>query len=314
MNVVFFGSSKFAVPIFYKILESKHEIYLCVTQPDRKKGRGLEIKPTPIKEAAGYEKVKLLQPDDVNTPEVINEIGEYEADVFVVVSFGQILSKSLLERVKYALCVHPSLLPKYRGAAPVNYALLNGEEVTGVTVFRMNEKMDAGEIIDSEGVKIEPDENALELSSRLSQVGANLTVKVLDDIEASNFKLTPQDESRVSYAPKLKKQDGLISWDVPAIVIHNKIRALFPWPGSFTYYIKKGKRQLLKIWESQCYSKEGKFFPGEILDITREGIIVGTMEGSLLVKTVQPSGKQRMPGYAFVQGARLEIGDKFISS
>lgn len=314
MRIIFFGSSRFGIPILEKLIGSKHEVKLCVTQPDKRKGRGLELKPTPIKEIALYNNINLLQPDNVNRAKVLDDIKNYKPALFVIVSFGQILGNSLLEIVDFPIGVHPSLLPKYRGASPVNHALLNGEEVTGVTIFKMNQKMDAGDIIASQEVGVKPDENALELSQRLSLVGAELLIKVILDIEEGEVNLISQDEDKASYAPKLKKQDGLINWEVPAIVIHNKVRALFPWPGSFTYYIKKGHKQLLKIWKSQCYSKEGEFFPGEILDITHEGIVVGTIEGSLLVKTVQPAGKQRMPAYAFMQGVRLDIGDKFISS
>jgi len=314
MNLIFFGSGKFGVPIFESLSSCKHNVILCVTQPDRKKGRGLESKPTPIKEAAIYNEVKILQPENVNDNKFIQEISNYNAKTFVLISFGQILKKSLLEKTEYPIALHPSLLPKYRGASPINYALMNGEEVTGVTVFRMNEKMDAGDIIDSRSIKIKPDENALELSQRLSKVSADLLFKVLDKIEAGNVSFTPQNEDRVSYAPKLKKQDGFINWEMPAITLHNKIRALFPWPGSFTYFMKKENKILLKIWGSEWYSTEGKFSPGEILDITHKGIVVGTSEGSLLVKTVQPGGKQKMSAYNFVQGARISIGDRLVSS
>lgn len=312
MNIVFFGSSKFAVPVFEKILMNhEHEVVLCVTKPDRRKGRGLKLKPTPIKESAQFNNVNLLQPEDVNDVKVIKKIQEYDPDAFVLVSYGSIIDKELLDIVGYPLAVHPSLLPKYRGAAPVNHALLNGEEITGVTVYKMNEEMDAGDIVETVEVEIRPDENALELSKRLSNLAGDLLIKVLDKIENNGVQLTPQNEDRASYAPRLRKEQGLIDWEAPAIAIHDKIRGLFPWPGCFTHFIKNGEEQLLKVWESECYSGEGSFNPGEILDIKHEGIVVGTSEGSLLLKTVQPSGKQRMDAYSFVQGARLEIGDKF---
>ncbi len=314
MNIVFFGSSAFAVPIFERLINSKHNVSLCVTQADKRKGRGMDLGTTPVKESALFNDIRLLQPLNVNNPKAIDKIINYKPDIFVVVAFGQIISQELLKKVKYPLGVHPSLLPKYRGASPVNNALLNGEEITGVTVFVMNERLDAGDIVKAREIKIRFNENALNLSKRLSIAGGNLLVNVLDDIEEENISLISQDEDRASYAPKLKKKSGLIDWEVSAVVIHNKIRGMFPWPGAFTYYDKKGSKELIKIKESECYSSGGKYDAGEILDITSKGIVVGTSDGSLLVKVVQPAGKQKMDAYSFVQGARLGIEDKFFSS
>lgn len=312
MRIVFFGSSKFSVPILKKLINSKHDVFLCVTQPDKRKGRGMEYKSTYVKKAADYNKLKTIQPVYVNKPDVINEIISLEPDAFIVASYGQILNKKLLEKVSYPIGVHPSLLPKYRGASPVSRAILNGEELTGVTIFMINEEMDAGNIIEKKVTEIMPQDNALELTEKLSRLGADLLLKVLDDIEKKDFKLIPQDENRVSYAPKLTKKDGFINWDEPAITIHDKVRAMFPWPGAYTYYYKNKEKRQLKIWESECYSSEGQFKPGEILDIIHEGIVVGTSEGSVLLKTVQDEGRQKVSSYAFVNGARLSIGDVFI--
>jgi len=312
MKIIFFGSSLFSVPIFQKLIDSECNISLCLTQPDRPKGRGLELRPTPVKEVAIYNNIELLQPENVNDTKVIDKISSFNPDIFIVASYGQILSKSLLDKARYPVGIHPSLLPKYRGPAPVNYALLNGDEITGLTIFRMNDKMDAGDIIDSKIIEIDPSENALELSNRLSRLGADLTLKVLDDIDKNQVNFIMQDEDKASYTPKLKKEFGLIDWNQPSIVIHDKIRALFPWPGTFTYYKDRSDENLVKIWEGECYSQDGPYAPGEILDVTHKGIIVGTGEGSLLIKVIQPAGKQKMSSYAFAQGWRISTKDKFL--
>ncbi len=237
MRIVFFGSGDFGEPTLKKLLESKHEVAAVVTQPDRKKGRGWNVQPTPYKafmeQAAPG--VEVLQPEKVSDPELAVDLRKIEADVFIVIDYGQFLSKEILSvPKKYCINLHPSLLPKYRGAAPINRALMDGEKTTGNTVMKMNERMDAGDIILQEATPVLKDEDAVLLSARLADMGAALVMKALELIEQGSEKPSVQDEKSATYAKKLTKEDGLIDWSKSTEEIMRRVKGARPWPGAFT--------------------------------------------------------------------------------
>jgi len=300
MRIIFFGSSDFAVP-FLEALKDKEEIVLVVTQPDRKKGRSQKIASTPVKGAAGRLGIETFQPDDVNCRSSIENLKRSCADLFIVVSFGQILSRELLDLPKIlSVNVHASLLPKYRGAAPINWAIANGEKETGVTVMKMNERMDEGGIILKQPVPIAVDDDAVELSKKLSQRGVEPLLKSIDLIRKAAANFLKQDDSMATYAPKLKKQDGLIDWQWGAEKIRNRVRAFVPWPGCFTHWNKK----ILKIWRAAIVAGPASESPGPgiVLEAARDGILVSTGKGILRIDELQLEGGRRMSAEEFIAG------------
>ena len=312
MRIVFFGSSEFAVPILMA-LKDKEEVVLIVTQPDRKKGRALKVGCTPVKNLASKWDIEIFQPDNVNSYESIQYLKRFDADVFIVVSFGQILCKGLLDiPSRFPLNLHASLLPKYRGAAPINWAIANGEEKTGVTIIKMNEKMDRGDIILKEEVSIGKNEDAIELSRHLSDKGAEVLLNCITLIKKNALPFMRQDNFEVSCAPKLKKEDGLIDWDSSNIEICNRIRAFVPWPGCWTYWNKK----MLKIWKARPYSIIGtgmavpyKYKPikerhGTVIDVNKNGILVSTGQGGIKIEELQLEDRRRMKVEEFIAGHR----------
>lgn len=313
MKIVFFGSSDFAVPVL-ETLSHKEDVVLVITQPDRKKGRSLKIAPTPVKQSADKLGIKTYQLDDVNKKDAIECLKEIRADIFVIVSFGQILSKGLLEiPEKYCLNVHASLLPKYRGAAPINWALARGEKETGVAIIKMNERMDEGDIMTKEVVVISEDDDAVALSRKLSKKGSALLLKSIDLIKSGKADFTIQDNSQATYAPKLKKEDGLIDWSCSAEEIYNRIRAFVPWPGCFTYFNNK----ILKIWKAKYIdiSSYVGFGPGIVLEIGKNSILLSTGRGVLEIEELQLEGKRRMRIEEFIVGHKeLTPGLKFTKS
>jgi len=300
MKIIFFGSSEFAVPVLGS-LKAKHEVVLIVTQPDRKKGRSSSPSPTAVKATANKLGIEVFQPADVNSRESIGYLEKFGADIFTVVSFGQILSKGLLGLPRvFPINLHASILPGYRGAAPINWAIANGEKETGVTIIRMNEKMDAGDIILKETVAIGKDEDAIMLSERLSKKGAGVLLRSLDLIEKDSVVFKKQDNAEASYAPKLEKKDGLIDWAQSAEEIHNRIRAFVPWPGCFTYWHHK----IVKIYKAQF--DLGPIVPdsrpGMVLNLSRENIAVATGRGILRILELQLESRRRMKVGTFIAG------------
>ena len=233
MKIVFFGSSEFAVPSLELLLKSQHDVLAVVTQPDREKGRDRVLAPTPVKEAASKEGIKVLQPENVNDPSFSEVLKKLSADLFVVVAFGQILAKDTLDIPElYSINLHASMLPKYRGAGPVNWTIIKGETKTGLTIIKMNERMDAGDIMLQRKVPIEAEDTAKSLSSRLSYLGGVLVLDAIRFIELDKIKFKRQPKKAGVLAPKLKKEDGLINWGKPAKEVRNRIRGCTPWPGA----------------------------------------------------------------------------------
>jgi methionyl-tRNA formyltransferase len=283
-----------------------------VTQPDRQKGRGLSLESTAVKNLAVQKGLEVYQPPQVNTIEALNFIRQKPADFFVVISYGQILSQELLSLpAVFALNVHASLLPKYRGAAPISRAIISGDKTTGVTIMRMVPEMDAGPIVASKSIDILEDDDAITLSAKLSFLAADLLKESILAVNNNKYQLSDQNENQVTFAPKLKKNDGLINWNKSAQEIRNLVRGCLGWPGAFSYY----KAKILKIYKAEVIDPSSHCLPagqaelvrsaGEILEVSGEGIVVATGKGSLIIKELQIEGKRRMPAGDFIAGHKI---------
>jgi methionyl-tRNA formyltransferase len=310
MRIVFFGSPASALPSLKKILGAGHRIELVISQPDKLTGRGKKLMACPVKKMALDLNIPVFQPSRIKKDaEALDKLQDIQPDLNIVVAYGQILPSSIIYLPKYnSLNVHFSLLPKYRGASPVQWALLNGEEKTGITIFELNEKMDEGDILTQAETIILPDESAAELEARLAQTGAELLIKTIAEIK--KIKPVKQDHTLATFAPKLSKEDGRIDWTKDSLYIQRKLRAFNPWPSTYAFLgekrikIHKGK----KI-EGQALPSSS---PGEILKIKKDGIQVGCGEQSLfLIERVQPENRNIMDAYAFSLGGRILPGDKF---
>ena len=309
MKITFLGSSHFAVPALEALIKDKHKISCVVTQPDKKKGRYLHLGVTDVKALALQAGLKVFQPENINSVSSVELLKGLNADLFVIVAYGQMLSQEVLDIPKvFPLNIHASLLPKYRGAAPINWAIIRGEKATGVTIMQVIRKVDSGAIIMQKEIAINENDDAILLESKLRDLGAELLLKSIHAIKNDDYKLISQDEKKVSFAPKLKKNDGLIDWGKPAIEIDNLIRGALPWPGAFTHY--KGK--LLKIYKARIVTRQDtspQF--GQIVDISKEGIAVATGKEFLVIQELQVEGKRRMSVEEFIAGHKASSKDKF---
>jgi methionyl-tRNA formyltransferase len=309
MRIVFFGSPASALPSLRRILEAGHSVELIITQPDKPSGRGKKPTPSPVKQAALELNISTCQPTKIKQdPIALEKIKEIQPELIVVAAYGQIIPASIIYLPKYrSVNVHFSLLPKYRGASPVQWALLSGEEKTGITIFELNEKMDEGDILSQEEVEILPEENAAELEMRLAQKGAELLVKTIARIDSADHR--KQDHSRATFAPKLKKEDGRIDWGKNALQIERQVRAFTLWPSAYTFLgekriiVLKGKRIEDKLSPSSS--------PGEILDLKKEGIEVCCGQRTIyLVQNLQAEGRRKMDAFSFCLGARVRARDR----
>ncbi|MBP7216079.1 MAG: methionyl-tRNA formyltransferase [Candidatus Omnitrophica bacterium] len=310
MNIVFLGSSPFAVACLTSLISSAHNILCVVTQQDKQKGRHLHLASTAVKKAAVDAHIDVFQPPSINTASSVNILKSYQADLFVVVAYGQILSSEVLTLPRIMpLNIHASLLPRYRGAAPINWAIINNEQQTGVTSMKMVRKMDAGPIILQERLVIEAHDTVVSLQERLACAGARVLLETIQRIASNNVTMVSQNEREVSFAPKLKKQDGLIDWIKKAQEIDCRVRGCWGWPGAFTYY--KGK--FLKIVRAQAMNlgkKECTGEPGEITRVEKDGIWVAAQEGFVVLQEVQLEGKRPMKVHEFIAGHRVAVGER----
>jgi len=310
VRIVFFGSPELALPSLKKLIERGHKVELIITQPDKPSGRGKKLMPCPVKKAALDLNIPCYQPLKIKKDEIaLEKIKEIQPDLNVVVAYGQIIPSSIIYLPRYhSLNVHFSLLPKYRGASPVQWALLNGEEKTGITIFELNEKMDEGDILTQKEIEILPEENAGELESRLAPIGADFLIETIARIG----KISPhkQDHSRATYAHKLSKEDGKIDWTKNSLQIERQIRAFTPWPSAFAFL--HGRRMIIHKGKKIEDQSSPSLNPGEILGIEKQGIEVCCGERSVyLIQSLQPEGKKMMDAYAFCLGARIKPGDIF---
>ena len=305
MKVIFMGTPDFSVGTLEALVEAGHDVVLAVTQPDKPKGRGGKMQFTPVKETAMKYDIPVFQPKKVRDPECIDELRKYNADVMVVVAFGQILPKAILDMTPYGcINVHASLLPKYRGAAPIQWAVIDGEEVSGVTTMQMNEGLDTGDMIMKTEIVLEEKETGGSLFDKLAKAGAELCVETLEALENKTATWEPQGETTTSYARMLDKEIGNIKWEKTAVQIERLIRGLNPWPSAYTDW--NGK--VMKIWEADVVEKNSESTPGTIVKVEKDGFYVQTGDGQLKVKALQIPGKKRMEADAFLRGYQIEEG------
>jgi len=309
------GTPDFAVPSLKSLIESKYNVAAVITQTDKPKGRKSQLCTPPVKNIALDSGLKIVQPENINDKIIIEKLKEINPDVITVVAFGQKISSEILDLPRYkCINIHASLLPKYRGAAPINWALINGEEETGVTSIILQEKMDAGRMIIQKSIRINPDETAGKLNNRLSTLGAEVLMDSLKQIETGTAKYTLQDEKLVTYAPKLKKKDGLINWNHSTEEIHDFVRGMNPWPTAYTTLTRNDSKEKIIILETELDTPsdtETNKTLGTIIDISDRGIKVATKNGCIWIKEVKPEGKQSMSAVAFSRGRDVKVNYLF---
>ena len=309
MKIIYMGTPDFAVAPLEAILKAGHEVTAVVTQPDRQKGRGREVQYSPVKECALSYGIPVLQPLKIKEKDAVEELRKYPADIFVVAAFGQLLSEEILNMPRFGcINIHASLLPAYRGAAPIQWCVINGEEKTGVTIMQMAKGMDTGDILLQKEVVLDEKETGGSLFDRLMETGAELIVEVLPKIEAGELTPVVQKEELATYAGKITKDMGNIDFAKAAVTIERLIRGLNPWPSAFTHY--KGK--ILKIWEadvvSECVNAENPV-PGTVIAMDKESFMLATGEGALRIRSLQPEGKKRMSCAEFMRGYEVKVGE-----
>ncbi|HAL92995.1 MAG TPA: methionyl-tRNA formyltransferase [Verrucomicrobia bacterium] len=309
LKVILMGSGALACPLLEGILAAgRDDLVAVVTQPDRAGGRGMQSLPCVVKTLAQSRHLPVFTPDNASGDDFVSQLAALQPDVVVVACYGQFLKRNLLAVPRIGtINVHPSLLPKYRGASPIQWALANGESETGVSVLYVTPKMDAGDILAQEKFTILPNDDFASLEPKLAAKGAELLVRVLDGFRAGTTQGIPQDETQVTFARKLAKEDGLVDWSLPAEAIRNQLRGFSPWPGAYTF-LPGGI--LLKIHEAKAEAGAGAL-PGTVLEAAGAGPLVATGRGALRLTQVQPAGKKSMPGAAFLCGHRLQVGERW---
>ena len=307
MKVIFMGTPEFSVGTLEALIEAGHEVALVVTQPDKPKGRGGKMQYTPVKEAALKHGIPVFQPKRVREPECVEELKQYNADIIVVIAFGQILPKEILEMTPYGCVnVHASLLPKYRGAAPSQWAVIDGEEVSGVTTMQMDEGLDTGDMLLKTEIRLDETETGGSLHDKLAAAGAELCVRTLKGLEEKTVVPEAQGESPTAYARMLDKKLGNIDWSRDAGSIERLIRGLNPWPSAYTNWDGK----VMKIWEAKAEKREAETggVPGTVISVEKDGFCVETGDGVLKVLALQIPGKKRMDADAFLRGYEIAEG------
>jgi len=304
-KIIFMGTPQFAVPTIRTLIHEEYKILSVVTQPDKPKGRGQKLTPSPVKILAEENNLAVLQPKR-SDDSFLNLILALKPDLLIVVAFGQIIPGTVLNSAKWGgINIHASLLPQYRGSAPIQWAVINNEKKTGLTTMFMDEGLDTGPILMQQEVDILEGETAVMLHDRLSSLAPGLLIKTLEGLANGTIKKRKQDNSLATYAPKLTKEQGLINWSWPAERLYGLIRGLDPWPGAFTYYNEK----MLKLFGCFLANKGGTFSaPGKIKGLTERGLEIKTGKGSIIVEEIQASGKKRLPVKEFQRGSTLSVG------
>ena len=322
MVIAFFGTPQFAVPTLEALIASRHRVALVVTQPDRRRGRGQKVKDAPVKAAARAHDIPVYQPERLRDPEVMARLRADAPDVGVVAAYGKLIPGDLLRLPRLGMLnVHASLLPKYRGAAPIHRAIINGDTETGVTIMQVVEALDAGDMLAKSVCPIGPDDTSNEVERTLSDAGARLLVEVLDRLEAGVIRAEPQDASQSTYAPRLTKEEGLIDWTQTTRQIHNRVRGLYPWPHAYTFL--DGERViLLKTSVYLTANTNGRSAsmasnsaepapPGSVVGVTRDAIEVATTDGLIAITELQPEGRRPMSARDFLSGHPVQPGTRF---
>lgn len=307
MKIIFMGTPDFSVGTLEALIEAGHEVALVVTQPDKPKGRGGKMQYTPVKEVAVAHNIPVYQPKRIREPECIEELRKYNADIMVVIAFGQILPKEILEMTPYGCVnVHASLLPSYRGAAPIQWAVINGEKVSGVTTMQMNEGLDTGDMLLKVEIPLDEKETGGSLHDKLAEAGARLCVETLDALKAGTVTPEKQGDSPTAYAKMLDKHMGKIDWKMSAKEIERLIRGLNPWPSAYTRWNENDKG--MKIWEAEVAEGQTDKAAGTVVEVAKDGFFVQTGDGLLKITALQIPGKKRMDAAAFLRGYQMETG------
>ena len=302
------GTPDFSVGTLEALVEAGHEVCLVVTQPDKPKGRGKEMQYTPVKEAALKHGIEVYQPCRIREAECVEKLRQYNADIMVVIAFGQIIPKEILEMVPYGCVnVHASLLPKYRGAAPIQWSIIDGEAVTGVTTMQMDEGLDTGDMLLKTEVPITAEETGESLHDKLAKAGAALCVETLAKLQEGSIVPKKQGESPTAYAKMLDKKLGNIDWTKSAVEIERLVRGLNSWPSAYTYWNKK----VVKIWKASVTDEKSNEQAGTVVKVEKDGFYVQTGNGLLKVLELQIPGKKRMDAGAFLRGYTIEPGEVF---
>jgi methionyl-tRNA formyltransferase len=333
LRILFLGTAELSCASLQALAGNpQFQIAAAVTQPDRPKGRELKPQPSPVKSLALRFGLPVLQPERARDEKFIAELRALQPDLIVVVAYGQILPPAILDLPRHGcLNVHTSLLPKYRGAAPIQWAIANGDTETGVTIMKMDVGLDTGDIIATRRTPIQPEDNSATLHDRLAQLGAELLAQTIPDYVAGKIQPRPQPAAGASCAAKIKKEDGRIDWNQPARMIWNRLRAFTPWPGAFTFFKAEPKPQLIKIWKAEVIEKSGgaacradlsrrsetkveasERRPGEILQADKTGIVVNCGEHALRILELQREGGRRMVAAEFLAGHPMKVGESFL--
>lgn len=304
-RIIYMGTPDFAVPALEKIHRDGHEIVLVVTQPDKSKGRGKKILKTPVKLSAEKLGIEIFQPVNVNSKESLEVLSSYDVDFIIVTAYGQILKKEILEIPKYeCLNIHASLLPKYRGAAPINWVILKGELKTGITIMKIEEGLDSGPMYLKREAEIDEQITAGQLHDKLMYMGSDMIVEVIEEIVKDDLVPEEQNHDDSSYASMLSKKMGIIDWNENGIIIHNKVRGLDPWPGSVMLY----KDKKIKIFNTEYIVERHTYMPGTIVDAVNDAIKIAVKDGFILIREIQLPGKKRIDIKSFLLGNEIEIG------
>jgi len=305
-GIVFFGTPTFAVPTLKSLIANNENILLVITQPDKPKGRGKNVQSPPIKEIAIEKGLKVVQPEKIKDEKFIETLKKLNPEIAIVVAYGKILPKEILGiPILGCINLHASLLPKYRGAAPIQWALIKGEKITGVTTMLIDEGLDTGPILLQKEVPIDDDDNAQSLSEKLALIGADLVIETIDKLRRGLITPIPQ-TGQISYAPLLKKEDGKIDWKKSAIEIFNLIRGTYPWPCAYCYF----KNERLKIIKAQPIDEEA---PAGLIIKAKDELIIGTGSGSIKILLIQPEGKKIMTAKEFICGRKINEGLDYFS-
>ena len=310
-KIIFMGTPGFSVPILDGLVEAGYEVLRVVTQPDRPVGRKKVLTPPPVKEAALKHNIKVLQPEKISGSAEMDEIMTLEADLIVTAAFGQFLPESLLESPRLgAINVHASLLPKYRGGAPVHYSIINGDDKTGVTIMRMIKKMDAGAILTQESLPIEKTDDVGSMFEKLSLLGKKMLLEMLPDFLEGKIKDTPQEESQVTYSPNITREEEQIDWQKTSGLVDSQVRGMRPWPVAYTMH----QDSRVKIWDTMVLEETTTEKPGTIIQINKKNFWVACGEGTVLqINDLQPAGKGRLKAVEYLNGVgrEMEVGNHF---
>lgn len=305
MKIIFMGTPQFAVPSLKALYKSGYNIDLVITQKDRPRGRGKKLQYTAVKEAALELDLEVYQPDNINSSDSIDIIRKIKPDFVVVAAYGQILGKEILDIPKYGcINVHASLLPKYRGAAPINWAIINGEKETGITIMEMEEGLDSGDMINKSSIEILDYDDYISLHDKLADEGADLLVETISLMVEKKVKANPQNHSESTYAPMIYKSDGKINWNKTSLDIYNQVRGMTPWPGTYTKY----NDEVLKIHHVELAPKFADGEAGKIVKVSADGVYVNTADSSIIIKTLQFPNKKRMKVKDYLAGNNIEKG------